>query len=374
MGNLMQIDFKTGKLVSAEDTNIDVQVNHLYYWGSYVWPSIVYTTRKDDTSVYYVYVVDNGRYPHKSECNDSLDSFKLFVHSAERNVKAAIKDANFDDFRVKESNNVWNNNVDAFVIPSEYESFEDARSRRIEESRIESERQSKIKRYTTKETAKLVRTRVKKFFPETKFSVRKRGYNAIDVKWFNGPTVKQVEEILGMYCGAGYDMYEDMKTYHDTIDPDTGEMVHYGNDYISFDRKYTYEVCENMLEKFLNTYSGVYEADYEISTSSYDNSSVVVAKNYRQINYPGRNNDLQSAIRDFMSNTSFEETQKPETKKESEYSEPKEDESGVSYSEYKGKPVINLPMGNRDFSFGLTKAQLIIEYIDQIKQFVKDNE
>ena len=47
----------------------------------------------------------------------------------------------------------------------------------------------------------------------------------------------------------------------------------------------------------------------------------------------------------------------------------------VEYSEYKGNKMIVLPNGQpRGFSFGKGKAKLIVKYIEEIKQFVEDNE
>ena len=45
----------------------------------------------------------------------------------------------------------------------------------------------------------------------------------------------------------------------------------------------------------------------------------------------------------------------------------------VKYSEYKGKPTIGLPTdkeGKYYFTFGLNKAKLILEHIDEIEKFV----
>jgi hypothetical protein len=51
----------------------------------------------------------------------------------------------------------------------------------------------------------------------------------------------------------------------------------------------------------------------------------------------------------------------------------KQDE--VTVGEYKGNPVITLPIGPRGgFTFGLTKARAIIKYIDDIKGFIEKNE
>ena len=48
----------------------------------------------------------------------------------------------------------------------------------------------------------------------------------------------------------------------------------------------------------------------------------------------------------------------------------------VDFDEYNGNPVIILKRDENDaypFRFGVRKAQLIINHIDDIKKFVKDN-
>ena len=49
----------------------------------------------------------------------------------------------------------------------------------------------------------------------------------------------------------------------------------------------------------------------------------------------------------------------------------------VERTEYKGQPVIVLKRNDNDkypFSFGLSKARLIIEYFEEIKKFVAEND
>lgn len=49
----------------------------------------------------------------------------------------------------------------------------------------------------------------------------------------------------------------------------------------------------------------------------------------------------------------------------------------VERGEYKGKPLIILKRGEEDkfpFSFGVTKAKLILENIEAIKKFVEEND
>ncbi len=48
----------------------------------------------------------------------------------------------------------------------------------------------------------------------------------------------------------------------------------------------------------------------------------------------------------------------------------------IERSEYKGKPILVIKRDEDDqypFSFGLTKAKLIVENIEEIKKFVEEN-
>jgi hypothetical protein len=64
------------------------------------------------------------------------------------------------------------------------------------------------------ETAKLVRTDLKREFPGVKFSVRSSSYSggaSIDVRWTDGPTGKDVDRVLKPYEGARFDGMTDLK-------------------------------------------------------------------------------------------------------------------------------------------------------------------
>jgi hypothetical protein len=48
----------------------------------------------------------------------------------------------------------------------------------------------------------------------------------------------------------------------------------------------------------------------------------------------------------------------------------------IEKTEFKGKPVLILKRNEEDkypFSFGLSKARLILENVDEIKKFVEEN-
>lgn len=58
------------------------------------------------------------------------------------------------------------------------------------------------------EVAKLIRPRLKKVFPGTKFSVRTRTYSggaSINVQWTDGPSEDAVREVVGAFQGARFD-------------------------------------------------------------------------------------------------------------------------------------------------------------------------
>jgi len=121
------------------------------------------------------------------------------------------------------------------------------------------------------ETAKLIRAQLKIEFPGVKFSVKSKTYSggaSITVGWTDGPTGKQVDSVVGVFAGSGFDGMIDMK-YGKTawLMPDgtasfrktegtTGSMgtvpsdealqpsfkaecVHFGADYVFTNRRYS---------------------------------------------------------------------------------------------------------------------------------------
>ena len=82
------------------------------------------------------------------------------------------------------------------------------------------------------ETAKLVRTALKKNFPGVKFSVRSSVYSggaSIDVSWVLGPTTKEVDAVAGQYASADFDGSIDMETHYDHwLLPDGSAIIKHG--------------------------------------------------------------------------------------------------------------------------------------------------
>ncbi len=69
---------------------------------------------------------------------------------------------------------------------------------------------------TCADTAKLIRKALAGEFPGVKFSVRSSTYAggaSIRVGWTDGPTGKQVDNVVGVFAGADFDGMIDLKTH-----------------------------------------------------------------------------------------------------------------------------------------------------------------
>lgn len=82
-----------------------------------------------------------------------------------------------------------------------------------------------------------------------------------------------------------------------------------------------------------------------------------------------------SAITEILGSMNAEQLQAILGTKFEKVAEKKEDNTlKVSYSEYKGSPVITLKRGNNaPFSFGLSKAGMILEAMKEIEKFYSKN-
>lgn len=211
------------------------------------------------------------------------------------------------------------------------------------------------------DVAKLVRAKLKATYPTVKFSVKSERYaggSSIDVSWVDGPTTKETEALIGMYHGATFDGMIDLKSHHDTTDPDTGELVHYGNDYIFCHRSYSKDALESIWQSTCEKY-GVSpdkatlknEHDHWYYKFEYDRN-----RGYRE--------DYQSLFNITASDTSFCAAQPPQDTPDS---------VGVTYGEYKGHATITLPYGDKGFTFGVSKAESILAHLDAIKAFVEQH-
>ena len=99
------------------------------------------------------------------------------------------------------------------------------------------------------ETAKLVRAALKNAFPGVKFSVTSKTYSggaSINVGWIDGPSEPEVETVSKRFSGATFDGMQDLKSYHTSTHPVTGETVRYGADFVFSQRDYSRAMTERI--------------------------------------------------------------------------------------------------------------------------------
>lgn len=129
------------------------------------------------------------------------------------------------------------------------------------------------------EQAKLIRAALKRAFPGFKFSVRSSKYSmgaSIDIKWEDGPTTKEVEQVTDQYRGGGFDGMIDYayslrswllpdgsavpaERYRphelsEKIDPpcEGARLVSFGGDYVHCHRTLTADHWRRAYDKFIN--------------------------------------------------------------------------------------------------------------------------
>lgn len=364
-----------GKVVAVPEQDIHEQT--LYYKGSYVPPSIVYVTRIEGDNIFWVYVYDNSRFPEKNahEHKDNKQMFCAGVFPATQHMQNKLKKLYFEkklsktaqeliEIEIFEITAVLTNDLTQFNIPV-YETYAEYQTRITKEQQERAEYDKTVTKLYVKDTAKLVRTELKQHFPGIKFSVRSNsytGYSSIDIGWVDGPTKSEVQKIVNIFQCKDHDpIVGGYSGNHDTMY--NGKLHRFYVDSVMCERNFTEPSIKIMLDKLCKKW-GVNPQDFEIITNS---SGAQIKRDYGHEIVKRAGDDMTTLIWRESQDTSF-------------YTKPEETQhdvspdNGVAYSEYKGNPIISLPLDNgKDFNFGVQKAKAILAYLAEIEQFVKDN-
>lgn len=89
------------------------------------------------------------------------------------------------------------------------------------------------------DTSKLIKAALKVAYPKTKFSVRSESYSggsSINVRWTDGPLSRDVDSILDLFAGAGFDGMQDLKYLLPPV-AFRGELVEFGVDFVHGQRR-----------------------------------------------------------------------------------------------------------------------------------------
>lgn len=105
-------------------------------------------------------------------------------------------------------------------------------------------------KFTTKETADLIRQALRQAFPAVKFSVRTdyaSCYSATNVRWTDGPTRAEVERVTGRFSSRRFDGMTDSTTYHEHVVD--GQRVSYSG-WVNCTRVISPALLQKALERY----------------------------------------------------------------------------------------------------------------------------
>lgn len=109
---------------------------------------------------------------------------------------------------------------------------------------------------STADTAKLVRQSLKEAFPGTKFSVQSDVYSggaSISIRWVDGPTTRQVDDVISVFQGGYFDSMTDYKGSVYAKDTE-GNRISFGADFIFTNREYSDSVLQSAIETVWERY------------------------------------------------------------------------------------------------------------------------
>jgi hypothetical protein len=112
---------------------------------------------------------------------------------------------------------------------------------------------------THAQAAKLIRQDLKKVFPSTKFEVRSSSFaggNSVDIRWNNGPTDNQVDEVVGKYQYGSFDSMQDLYE-HTNRRKDIPQVK-----FVQTSRTVEKEIYQFLFEKMKLHYSGWENLEY----------------------------------------------------------------------------------------------------------------
>jgi hypothetical protein len=195
--------------------------------------------------------------------------------------------------------------------------------------------------------AKNLRTLLKQAFPEIKFSVTSESYSggySIRIRWIDGPSEKAVEILADKFQECDFDSMQDLEVYRRAVWPEVFGGAKYVSCARSLSPAFVTEVARDLGYTVTVGKHGVIEG-VDVPTEQY------IHREARQ-----RSAGESTPAR-------------PEPKPESEALP-----AGVTFTEYKGHPVIQIPLNGKTFGFGLNKAKAIVAHFAAIEQFVAQSQ
>ncbi len=188
--------------------------------------------------------------------------------------------------------------------------------------------------------AKNLRKLLKQAFSEIKFSVTSQSYSggcSIRVAWEDGPCEKAVDLLADKFQECDFDGMEDLEKFRHTVWPSVFGGAHYVTCARSMSPGYLTEVAKDL--------------SYEVSVGKHEAIEGVDVPTQQMIYREARQRSAGDA----------ESIPEPEPAADGD----------VTFTEYKGHPVIQIPLNGKGktFGFGLNKAKAIVAHFAAIERF-----
>lgn len=132
-----------------------------------------------------------------------------------------------------------------------------------------------------------IRRQLKAIFPTIRFSVRNRHYGTLDICWTDGPTVKQVDAVVGVYQGGRFNGMEDI--YEHATSP--WIRVFCGAKYVFTNRNHSAELIDLAIANVFGTYAGNFAGSGIVASAE-----GYRAGRLRSVEIPSLSSDLEQAI------------------------------------------------------------------------------
>ena len=142
-------------------------------------------------------------------------------------------------------------------------------------------------RYSGRLAASNVRTELRRAFPGVKFSVRKSRHGTVNVRWTDGPTAAEVQDIASKYKRGHFNGMEDI--YEDER-PAWCEVFG-GAEYVFCERDESDALITQAIEQVCTEYAGNLDGMERPTVEAYR------AGRFFYTYMPGLNDDLQALIR-----------------------------------------------------------------------------
>lgn len=119
-----------------------------------------------------------------------------------------------------------------------------------------------------KQVAANIRKELKQIYSRTKFSVTMNGYDTVNIRWEDGPTESQIEDVYSKYKAGKFDSMQDMYVH----DESPFNRLYGSVSYINAKRNYSDKLSQLAIDEYIKENSNDHEV--AVTLENYKNGSL----------------------------------------------------------------------------------------------------